>query len=129
MNGFSRISTHGPKTVGDEGAVVPRTRSFGIDRAADGGFWLGFTNDAPGLLGFWLLLQVFTERRIDAHIARPRFGQLVDLVVDNNERFIVDVAANRPLSSSIRSKWPPPANGYPGTGKTQRSCALVNSQF
>jgi hypothetical protein len=31
-------------------------------RAADGGFWLGFTNDAPGLLGLWLLLQVFTER-------------------------------------------------------------------
>jgi hypothetical protein len=51
------------------------------------------------LLGFWLLLQVFTERRIDAHIARTQFGQLMDLVVDNNERFIVDVAANRPSSS------------------------------
>jgi prevent-host-death family protein len=28
-------------------------------------------------------------RRIDAHIARTQFGQLMDLVVDNNERFIV----------------------------------------
>jgi hypothetical protein len=36
---------------------------------------------------------------IDTHIARTQFGQLMDLVVDNNERFIVDVAANRPSSS------------------------------
>ena len=30
------------------------------------------------------------DRRIDAHIARTQFGQLMDLAVDNNERFIVD---------------------------------------
>jgi prevent-host-death family protein len=29
-------------------------------------------------------------RRIDAHIARTQFGQLMDLAVDSNERFIVD---------------------------------------
>jgi prevent-host-death family protein len=30
------------------------------------------------------------ERRIDAHIARTQFGQIMDLAVKNNERFIVD---------------------------------------
>ena len=28
------------------------------------------------------------DRRIDAHIAHTQFGQLMDLAVDNNERFI-----------------------------------------
>jgi hypothetical protein len=65
MNGFSRRSTHGPKTAGDEGAVVRRTRRFGIGRAADGGFWLGFTNDAPWLP--WL-----TPDEINAEIAAHR---------------------------------------------------------
>ena len=30
------------------------------------------------------------ERRIDAHIARTQFGQIMDLATRNNERFIVD---------------------------------------
>jgi prevent-host-death family protein len=30
------------------------------------------------------------ERRIDAHIARTQFGQIMDLAVKNNERFVVD---------------------------------------
>jgi prevent-host-death family protein len=30
------------------------------------------------------------DRRIDAHIARTQFGQIMDLAVKNNERFIVD---------------------------------------
>ncbi len=30
------------------------------------------------------------HRRIDAHIARTQFGQILDLVTKNNERFIVD---------------------------------------
>ena len=30
------------------------------------------------------------DRRIDAHIARTQFGQIMDLVTKNNERFIVD---------------------------------------
>jgi Antitoxin Phd_YefM, type II toxin-antitoxin system len=29
-------------------------------------------------------------RRIDAHIARTQFGQILDLATKNNERFIVD---------------------------------------
>src|ERR1700733_3425050 len=30
------------------------------------------------------------ERRIDAHIARTQFGQIMDLATKNNERFVVD---------------------------------------
>lgn len=30
------------------------------------------------------------ERRIDAHVARTQFGQIMDLAVRNNERFVVD---------------------------------------
>jgi prevent-host-death family protein len=30
------------------------------------------------------------DRRIDAHIARTQFGQIMDLAVKNHERFIVD---------------------------------------
>ena len=30
------------------------------------------------------------ERRSDAHVARTQFGQIMDLAVKNNERFVVD---------------------------------------
>ena len=30
------------------------------------------------------------DRRIDAHIARTQFGQIMDLATKNNERCIVD---------------------------------------
>jgi prevent-host-death family protein len=30
------------------------------------------------------------SRRIDAHVARTQFGQVIDRAVENNERFIVD---------------------------------------
>ncbi len=30
------------------------------------------------------------ERRIDAHIARTQLGQIMDLAVRNNDRFVVD---------------------------------------
>jgi hypothetical protein len=30
------------------------------------------------------------DRRIDAHIARTQFGQIMDLATCNNDRFIVD---------------------------------------
>ncbi len=30
------------------------------------------------------------ERRIDAHVARTQLGQIMDLAVRNNERFVVD---------------------------------------
>ena len=30
------------------------------------------------------------DRRVDAHIARTQFGQIMDRAVENHERFIVD---------------------------------------
>jgi hypothetical protein len=30
------------------------------------------------------------DRRIDAHLARTQFGQIMDLAISNNERFVVD---------------------------------------
>ncbi len=30
------------------------------------------------------------DRRIDAHIVRPRFGQIIDLATPSNDRFTVD---------------------------------------
>ncbi|HEV3115092.1 MAG TPA: type II toxin-antitoxin system Phd/YefM family antitoxin [Candidatus Binataceae bacterium] len=30
------------------------------------------------------------ERRVDAHIARTQFGQIMDRAVKNNERFIIE---------------------------------------
>jgi prevent-host-death family protein len=30
------------------------------------------------------------ERRIDAHVARTQFGQIMDRAIEKNERFIVD---------------------------------------
>jgi prevent-host-death family protein len=30
------------------------------------------------------------NRRVDAHVARTQFGQIMDLAVKNHERFIVD---------------------------------------
>ncbi len=30
------------------------------------------------------------ERRVDAHIARTQFGQIMNRAVENNERFVVD---------------------------------------
>jgi len=30
------------------------------------------------------------ERRVDAHVARTQFGQIMNRAVENNERFVVD---------------------------------------
>src|SRR4030081_658101 len=53
------------------------------------------------------------DRRIDAHIARTQFGQLMDLAVDNNERFIVDrrgepAVVITSVQDFIRTAAPPP---------------------
>jgi prevent-host-death family protein len=53
------------------------------------------------------------DRRIDAHIARTQFGQLMDLAVDNNERFIVDrrgepAVVIMSVQDFIRTAAPPP---------------------
>ena len=53
------------------------------------------------------------ERRIDAHIARTQFGQIMDLAVRNNERFIVDrrgepAVVIMSVQDFIRLAAPPP---------------------
>jgi prevent-host-death family protein len=53
------------------------------------------------------------ERRIDAHVARTQFGQIMDLAVKNNERFVVDrrgepAVVIMSVQDFIRTAVPPP---------------------
>ena len=53
------------------------------------------------------------DRRIDAHIARTQFGQIMDLAVKNNERFVVDrrgepAVVIMSVQDFIRTVAPPP---------------------
>ena len=53
------------------------------------------------------------ERRIDAHIARTQFGQIMDLATKNNERFVVDrrgepAVVIMSVQDFIRTVAPPP---------------------
>jgi prevent-host-death family protein len=53
------------------------------------------------------------DHRIDAHLARTQFGQIMDLATKNNERFIVDrrgepVVVIMSVQDFIRTAAPPP---------------------
>jgi prevent-host-death family protein len=53
------------------------------------------------------------NRRIDAHIARTQFGQIMDLATKNDERFIVDrrgepAVVIMSVRDFIRTAAPPP---------------------
>jgi prevent-host-death family protein len=53
------------------------------------------------------------NRRIDAHIARTQFGQIMDLATRNNERFVVDrrgepAVVIMSVQDFIRTAAPPP---------------------
>lgn len=53
------------------------------------------------------------DRRIDAHIARTQLGQIMDLAVRNNERFVVDrrgepAVVIMSVQDFIRTVAPPP---------------------
>ena len=53
------------------------------------------------------------DRRIDAHIARTQFGQIMDLATKNDERFIVDrrgepAVVIMSVRDFIRTAAPPP---------------------
>jgi len=53
------------------------------------------------------------DRRIDAHIARTQFGQIMDLATRNDERFIVDrrgepAVVIMSVRDYIRMAAPPP---------------------
>jgi hypothetical protein len=58
-------------------------------------------------------MEMAMDRRIDAHIARTQFGQIMDLVTKNNERFIVDrrgepAVVIMSVQDFIRTAAPPP---------------------
>jgi prevent-host-death family protein len=53
------------------------------------------------------------DRRIDAHVARTQFGQIMDLATKNNERFVVDrrgepAVVIMSVQDFIRTAAPPP---------------------
>jgi hypothetical protein len=53
------------------------------------------------------------DRRSDAHMARTQFGQIMDLAIKNNERFIVDrrgepAVVIMSVQDFIRTAAPPP---------------------
>ena len=53
------------------------------------------------------------DRRIDAHVARTQFGQIMDLATRNNERFVVDrrgepAVVIMSVQDFIRIAAPPP---------------------
>jgi prevent-host-death family protein len=58
-------------------------------------------------------IEEYMDRRIDAHVARTQFGQIMDLAVKNNERFIVDrrgepAVVIMSVRDFIRTVAPPP---------------------
>lgn len=53
------------------------------------------------------------DRRVDAHLARTQFGQIIDRATKNNERFIVDrrgepAVVIMSVQDFIRTAAPPP---------------------
>ncbi len=53
------------------------------------------------------------ERRIDAHVARTQFGQIMDRAVEHNERFVVErrgepAVVIMSVQDFIRTAAPPP---------------------
>lgn len=53
------------------------------------------------------------NRRVDAHLARTQFGQIMDRAVENNERFVVErrgepAVVIMSVQDSIRTASPPP---------------------
>jgi prevent-host-death family protein len=53
------------------------------------------------------------NRRVDAHLARTQFGQIMDRAVENNERFVVErrgepAVVIMSVQDFIRTTAPPP---------------------
>jgi prevent-host-death family protein len=53
------------------------------------------------------------DRRVDAHLARTQFGQIMDRAVENNERFVVErrgepAVVIMSVQDFIRTAAPPP---------------------
>jgi len=53
------------------------------------------------------------NRRVDAHVARTQFGQIMDRAVENNERFVIErrgepAVVIMSVQDFIRTAAPPP---------------------
>jgi prevent-host-death family protein len=53
------------------------------------------------------------ERRVDAHVARTQFGQIMNRAIENNERFVVDrrgepAVVIMSVADFIKTVAPPP---------------------
>jgi prevent-host-death family protein len=80
------------------------------------------------------------HRRIDAHIARTQFGQIMDRAVEHNERFIVDrrgepAVVIMSVKDFIRTMAPPPQwleKAWPGAkrrGLDKLTLADINDEI
>jgi prevent-host-death family protein len=74
------------------------------------------------------------ERRIDAHVARTQFGQIMDCAVENNQRFVVErrgepAVVIMSVNDFIRTAAPPPDwLQKAGSGARRRSLHRLTSK-
>jgi prevent-host-death family protein len=59
------------------------------------------------------LIKECMNRRVDAHLARTQFGQIMDRAVENNERFVVErrgepAVVIMSVQDFVRTTAPPP---------------------
>ena len=71
------------------------------------------------------------DRRVDAHVARTQFGQIMNRAVENNERFIVDrrgepAVVIMSVEDFIKTVAPPP-KWLEKPGQVQSSAVSTSS--
>ena len=80
------------------------------------------------------------NRRVDAHLARTQFGQIMDRAVENNERFVVErrgepAVVIMSVQDFIRTAAPPPDwlekawNGAKKRGLDKISAQDINAEI
>jgi len=80
------------------------------------------------------------NRRVDAHLARTQFGQIIDRAVENNERFVVErrgepAVVIMSVQDFIRTAAPPPDwlekawNGAKKKGLDKLSSADIDAEI
>jgi len=80
------------------------------------------------------------NRRVDAHLARTQFGQIMDRAVENNERFVVErrgepAVVIMSVQDFIRTAAPPPDwlekawNGAKKGGLDKLSAAEIDAEI
>jgi prevent-host-death family protein len=86
------------------------------------------------------VLEFAMNRRVDAHLARTQFGQIMDRAVENNERFVVErrgepAVVIMSIQDFIRTAAPPPGwlekawNGAKKRGLDKLSPSDIDSEI